>query len=92
MREVLDGKGTLRQVGPPPAESQVQYRFIIDTPLVARAGFPPAMGKSQSEGTVTAINGDFLPQDYFQLIAKDGEIMRVQNVGFGTWKILSPMA
>jgi hypothetical protein len=50
------------------------------------------MGKSHTEGTVTAVNGDSLPEGYFQLTTQDGEIMRVQSHGFGAWHILSPMA
>jgi hypothetical protein len=50
------------------------------------------VGKSHTDGSVSAVNGDFLPEGYFQLTAQDGEIMRIQNVGFATWKILSPMA
>ena len=92
MREVLEGQGTLRQSGPSPVEWQVQYRFVIHTNLVPRPGFPPAVGKSHTDGSVSAVNGDFLPEGYFQLTAQDGEIMRIQNVGFATWKILSPMA
>ena len=45
----------------PPAERQVEYRFVIDTNLVTRPGFPPAIGKSRSEGKVIAIDGSSLP-------------------------------
>jgi hypothetical protein len=92
MTEVLEGKGTLCQEVQPPAEWEVRYHFVITTNLVTRPGFPPAVGKSHSEGTVTAINGDFLPAGYFELTAQDGEILRVQSHGFGPWMILSPMA
>jgi hypothetical protein len=50
------------------------------------------VGKSKSEGMVTAINGDSIPAGYYQLTAQDGEIIRVQSYGFGAWYILSPMA
>src|SRR5258706_13987062 len=91
MREVLEGKGTLRTTAGTPEGWPVQYRFVIDTNVVTRPGFPPAVGKSKSEGMVTAINGDSIPAGYYQLTAQDGEIIRVQSYGFGAWYILSPM-
>jgi hypothetical protein len=93
MRQVLEGEGTLRTTTGTPAEWQVQYRFVIDTNLVIRPGFKPAIGKSHPQGTVTAINGDSLPEGYYQLTAThDGEIMRVQSHGSGAWYMLGPIA
>lgn len=92
MREVLEGKGTLRTTTGTPQEWLVQYRFVIDTNVVTRPGFPPALGKSKSEGKVTAINGDSIPAAYYQLTADNGEIIRVQSHGFGMWYILAPIA
>ena len=92
MREVIEGKGTLHTTSGTSAEWPVEYRFVIETNMVNRPGFPPAMGKSRSEGTVTAINGDAIPAGYYQLISEDREIIRVQSHGFGPWNILAPIA
>lgn len=92
MREVLEGKGTLRTTTGTPQEWPVQYRFVIETNVVTRPGFPPAVGKSKSEGIVTAINGGSIPTGYYQLTAHDGEVIRVQSHGVGAWNILSPIA
>ena len=88
MIETLEGNGTLRRQSPP-AQWAVKYSFQITTRIVTRAGFPPAMGKSHSSGTVDALNGEAIPQGEYQLEASDGEFLRVTNLGV-TWAILAP--
>jgi hypothetical protein len=87
MRQTLEGEGTLRTATGTPAEWQVQYRFVIDTDVIVRRGFEPAIEKSNSPGTVTALNGDSLPEGNYELTAQD-EIIRVQSHGLGVWYML----
>ncbi|WP_433968070.1 hypothetical protein [Tunturiibacter gelidiferens] len=90
--DVIEGKGTLRTTSGEAKEWAVTYRFIVHTNIIQRPGFPPAVGKSRSEGAISAVDGDAIPAGYFQLTAQDGESLRVQSHGFGLWYILSPMA
>ena len=89
MTQTLEGTGTLRKHSPS-AQWTVKYRFQITTRIVTKAGFPPAMGKSHSSGTVEAANGETIPLGEYQLEASDGEILRVTNLGI-TWAILAPL-
>jgi hypothetical protein len=45
--------------------------------------------KRDSTGSVNAIDGKIIPEGEYQLHAEDGEILRVQNTGFGEWVILA---
>ena len=90
MLETLEGTGTLRQPDHPAEQWRVRYRFEIHTRVVERPGFPPIAAESSGRGIVTAIDNASIPEGVYWLKAEDGEEIRVQNLGFAGWAILSP--
>jgi hypothetical protein len=91
MNETLRGTGKLSSLGTPPKEWTVRYNFSIVTRVVERPGFPRVAAHSSSNGKVSDTNDEVIPQGVFQLEAEDGEILRVKNLGFGTWVIVAPL-
>jgi hypothetical protein len=89
MQERIEGQGRLETIAPPEKVWQVSYRFDITTNIVRKPGVPAvAVGKSDSTGTVGSLDGQPIPEGEYQLHTGD-EILRVQNVGLGTWVILA---
>ena len=89
MVETLEGEGILTSLETPSHGWKVKYRFSITTNTVRTPGFPPVASRSSSMGTVVALNGQSIPDGYYQLTAEDGEILRVKNI-MGQWVILAP--
>jgi hypothetical protein len=90
MHETKEGEGTLKTLTPPQTSCRVAFRFEIFPRIVRKPGFPTVSAHSDSRGTVRALDGTELQEGVYQLDADDGEILRMSNVGLGTWVILSP--
>jgi hypothetical protein len=88
MHERIEGKGRLETITPPEKVWQVSYRFDITTNIVRKPGFPEVAGRRDSTGKVSSFDGKPIPEGDYHLHAEGGEILRVQNVGMGTWTIL----
>jgi hypothetical protein len=89
MIETLEGEGILASIETPSHGWKVKYHFSITTETVRTPGFPPVASHSNSRGSVVALNGQSIPDGYYQLTAEDGEILRVKNMT-GQWVILAP--
>jgi hypothetical protein len=90
MHERLEGQGRLESSQQPEKVYEVVYQFDIVTDVVERPGFPPVVGNSHSRGTIRSVDGEPIPEGYYQLHASDGEIIRVKHLTLGTWVILAP--
>jgi hypothetical protein len=89
MIETIEGQGRLETITPPEKVWIVSYHFDITTKIVEKPGFSKVAGKRDSTGTVRSLNGKPIPEGVYQLHAADGEILRVENAGFGQWVILA---
>lgn len=89
MHEIKKGEGSLTAVTSPEMSCRVTFKFDIVRNIVRRPGFPVAVGRADSRGIVQSVDGTLLPEGIYQLEADDGEILRVENVGLGTWVISS---
>lgn len=88
MHERIEGQGRLETIEPPEKVWQVSYRFDITTNVVRKPGFPAVAGRRDSRGIIESLDGQPIPEGVYQLHTDD-EILRVQNVGLGTWVILA---
>jgi hypothetical protein len=88
MNERIEGQGRLETMEPPEKVWQVSYRFDITTHVMRKPGFPPVGTQRDSRGTIQALEEKPIPEGVYQLHTDD-EILRVKNVGLGTWVILA---
>jgi hypothetical protein len=88
MVETIEGEGRLETITPPEKVWMVSYHFDITTKIVERTGFPRVASKRDSTGCVNSLDDKPIPEGTYQLHAADGEILRVENAGFGQWVIL----
>lgn len=89
MREIIEGHGQLESWERPEAKLPVSYVFEITTEFFERPGFPRVAARKHSIGKIGALTGEILAEGYYRLLASDGEILKVQNVGLGQWVILA---
>jgi hypothetical protein len=87
MDERLTGKGVLSSGD---KQWNVEHDFVITTTVVRKPGFPAVQGRSSSIGSVSATDGAFLAEGYYQLRTDDEHIL-VKNNGLGQWTILAPL-
>jgi hypothetical protein len=87
--ERLEGSGSLEPASGGEAKP-VKFSFVIRQTIVTRPGPPPAPGRAEGRGKVSATDGTYLPDGFYRLTLPDGRQIRVQNLG-GEWHILAPL-
>ena len=88
IRDNLKGEGRLISRSDQSKEYQVSYNFDITTDITEKPGFPRVAAKSNSKGTVRALDGRYIPEGEYDLHCEN-EILRVKNIGSG--HILAPI-
>ena len=88
MRAFLEGVGQLEKWERPNEQHEVSFHFTNTTNIVERPGFPRVAAKSRGEGNVRSTSGEAFPEAAYRLYAEN-EILRVRNLGLGTWVILA---
>jgi hypothetical protein len=90
MNERIEGQGRLETIESPKKVWQVNYRFDITTHVMRKSGFPPVATQRDSRGTIQSLDEKPIPEGSCQLHTDD-EILRVKNVGLGTWVIFGSL-
>ena len=88
-QEKMEGRGQLETWENPEKRIPVAYTFDITTEILARPGFPHVVTRRNSIGKIRGLAGEAIAEGYYRLVASDGEILRIQNVGLGQWVILA---
>lgn len=89
MHETIEGCGQLENWESPEKRIPVSYRFDITTDLVDSPGLPRVAARRHSIGKINSLTGEPLTAGYHRLLASDGEILKVKNVGLAHWVILA---
>jgi hypothetical protein len=87
LKERIEGQGELESWERPVERFPVRFAFEITTDILERPGFPRVAAQKHGIGTVKLLAGKSVGDGYYRLHAADGEILKVQNVGF-CWVIL----
>jgi hypothetical protein len=88
LHEILQGRGHLRPWEGPSEACSVEYRFDVFTRVVQSPGLPPLAGNMSGAGEIRASDGSPIPEGVYQLVADDGETLRVKKLG-SQWVVLS---
>jgi len=88
MREEIEGRGELESWDSPGKRLQVSYKFVFSPVLITNRGVGRVAARTDSKGWVKSLNGEAIPNGEYRLYA-GGEILKVENTGFGEWVVLA---
>ena len=88
MRETKSGRATLRALAPAPEWYEVDFEIHFDTQLrTIRSGLPPVAKITATVTLMRSRDGRSIPAGHYELAA-DGELLRLQNLGF-SWHVMA---